>query len=373
VSLFPSAVVEGAKRFLTPPGDARCYITRLVLALLLLSLSVPTGSPPVAAAGPTVGGTPVFPPDNIWNRTVADLPVHPDSAAYLNNIGLGAALKADFGSGLWNGGPIGIPYVVVGGSQPQVAINYTAYGNESDPGPFPIPAAAPIEGGAASTGDRHVLVVDQDNGVLYELYRAFPNPNGSWNAESGARYDLNANALRPDTWTSADAAGLPIFPGLARYDEVAAGTIAHALRFTVPRTQKAHIWPARHDASSSTDPTRPPMGLRLRLKAGVNISTYPTQARVVLQALKDYGMILADNGSALYVSGAPDERWNNDDLALLRAITATDFEVVDTGGVMVAPIRPRRSNPVAVVAGRRLARRPGTSPRAIPGRASTST
>jgi len=255
-------------------------LSRAVLAVMVLAIVLPAssgGASPsweagqsASAAGPTVGGTPVYPDDNIWNRPVSDLPVHPNSAAYLANIGLGASLKADFGAGLWDGGPIGIPFVVVNGSQPKVPIHYTAYGNESDPGPFPIPANAPVEGGAQSDGDRHVIVIDKDNGVLYELYRAFPNPDGSWDADSGARYPLNSHALRPDTWTSADAAGLPILPGLARYDEVAAGAITHALRFTVPRTRKAHVWPARHDASSSTDPTRPAMGQRFRLKASVD-------------------------------------------------------------------------------------------------------
>jgi hypothetical protein len=330
---------------------ARRAIHTTLAGVLLVALAGLQGfgvSRPVAAAPPTIAGAQIFPPDNVWNRTVADLPVHPNSAAYLNNIGLSAALKADFGSGLWEGGPIGIPYVVVPGSQPKVPIHFTAYGDESDPGPMPIPPSAPVEGGAQSDGDRHMLVVDKDNGVLYELGRAFPNPDGSWNADVAAKWPLNSNALRPDRWTSADAAGLPILAGLARYDEVAAGAITHALRFTVPRTQKAYIWPARHYASSSTDPTRPPMGLRLRLKSSVNISGYGPQARVVLQALKDYGMILADNGSALYVSGAPDERWNNSDLATLRGIKTSDFEAVDESGLMVDPNSAQARAPVAV-------------------------
>lgn len=279
----------------------------------------------------------MFPDDNIWNRPVADLPVHARSDQYLRSIGLGADLKADFGAGLWNGGPIGIPYVVVSGTQPKVPIVYTAYGDESDPGPMPIPRDAPVEGGPNSDGDRHILVIDEDNRILYELDNAWPNDDGSWNADSGAVWSLDANTLRPDGWTSSDAAGLPVFPGLARYDEVASGAIQHALRFTIPRTQRAHLWPARHDASSSTDPARPPMGLRLRLKGSVNIAAYPPQSRVVLQALRDYGMILADNGSALYVSGAPDERWDNDDLHTLGGISAAMFEAVDSSGVMVDP------------------------------------
>ncbi len=281
----------------------------VLLGIILLPVVVCVlqhGALPTSAAPPQAGKASVFPADNIWNLPVADLPVHPLSTAYLNSIGLGASLKADFGAGLWGGGPIGIPYVVVPGSQPKVPIHYTAYGDESDPGPMPIPHDAPVEGGPNGDGDRHILVID-------------------------------ANTLRPDGWTSADAAGLPIFPGLARYDEVASGAIKHALRFTIPRSQRAHLWPARHDASSSTDPARPPMGLRLRLKGSVNIAAYPPQSRVVLQALRDYGMIVADNGSAMYVSGAPDERWDNDDLHSLGGINTAMFEAVDSSGVMVNP------------------------------------
>ncbi|HEY8600864.1 MAG TPA: S-layer homology domain-containing protein [Thermomicrobiales bacterium] len=307
-----------------------------VLVSLIVGLLSP-GALPMGAASPQVGTAEVFPDDNIWNLPVTDLPVHPLSSTYLNNIGLGSGLKADFGAGLWDGGPIGIPYIVVPGSQPKVPIHYTAYGDESDPGPMPIPRDAPVEGGPAGDGDRHILVIDEDNRILYELYNAWPNPDGSWNADSGAAWSLDANMLRPDGWTSADAAGLPIFPGLARYDEVARGAINHALRFTIPRTQRAHLWPARHDASSSTDPARPPMGLRLRLKGSVNIAAYPPQARVVPQALRDYGMILADNGSAMYVSGAPDDRWDNDDLRTLGGINAAMFEAVDVSGVTVSP------------------------------------
>ena len=312
----------------------------VLLGIILLPVVVCVlqhGALPTSAAPPQAGKASVFPANNIWNLPVADLPVHPLSTAYLNSIGLGASLKADFGAGLWGGGPIGIPYVVVPGSQPKVPIHYTAYGDESDPGPMPIPRAAPVEGGPNGDGDRHILVIDEDNRILYELYNAWPNDDGSWNADSGALWALDANTLRPDGWTSADAAGLPIFPGLARYDEVASGAIKHALRFTIPRSQRAHLWPARHDASSSTDPARPPMGLRLRLKGSVNIAAYPPQSRVVLQALRDYGMIVADNGSAMYVSGAPDERWDNDDLHSLGGINAAMFEAVDSSGVMMSP------------------------------------
>ncbi|HEX6740010.1 MAG TPA: hypothetical protein VF310_17150, partial [Vicinamibacteria bacterium] len=293
----------------------------------------PTPATRPAAATPL---TP-FPADNVWNRRVDALPVHPGSAAYLAGIGADAPLHPDFGAGLWAGGPIGIPYAIVPGGQPRVAVAYTAYGEESDPGPFPIPPDAPIEGGPDSDGDRHVLVVDGENGALYELYRAFPRPDGSWEAESGARWSLRSNALRPDGWTSADAAGLPLFPGLVRYEEVAAGAIAHALRFTAPHTRKAHLWPARHHASTSADPARPPMGLRLRLRAGVPIDGYPPEVRVILRALKEYGMFLADNGSALFLSGAPDERWDNDALRAMGAVRAADFEVVDASGLLIDP------------------------------------
>jgi hypothetical protein len=302
-----------------------------------------TGTPPTAT--PTRTRTPtatpggpcaVFPTNNIWNHNIAALPTHALSNTYMASIGLTDYVHADFGSGLWEGAPIGIPYVTVPGSQPFVPINFTEYGDESDPGPYPVPGNAPIEGGPNSTGDRHVLVVDTGNCTLYEMYHAYPQLP-AWDAGSGAIWHLNSNALRPDTWTSADAAGLPIYAGLVRYDEIATGVIRHALRFTAPQTQQAYVWPARHYASDSTDPSLPPMGLRVRLKASVNISTYPQQARVVLQALKDYGMILADNGAPWYISGAPDERWDNDVLHLLHNLHGSNFEAVDESGLMIDP------------------------------------
>ena len=289
-----------------------------------------------AASGPSIAGCPIFPADNVWNARVDLLPVDPHSADYISSIGPGTGLHPDFGSGTWDGGPIGIPYAVVPGSQPPVAVSFDC-ADESDPGPYPIPPDAPIEGGPQSTGDRHVLLVDSGNCTLYELYAAYPQPDGSWHAGSGAIFDLSGNALRPATWTSADAAGLPILPGLVRYDEVAAGTIRHALRFTVVHTQNQFVWPARHEASSSTNPTYPPMGQRFRLKAGFEVSGFPTSVQVILVALKFYGMFVADNGSNWYISGVPDERWNNDELHVLNQVQGSDFEAVDESGLMVSP------------------------------------
>ncbi len=293
-----------------------------------------------SSGAPTLGGCPVYPADNIWNVPVDSLPVDAYSNAYINTIGSAQHVHADFGSGLWDGAPIGIPYIVVPQSQPLVNINWTNYGDESDPGPYPIPANAPIEGAPNTGGDRHVLVVRQGECKLYELYRAFPNGNGSWDADSGAVYTLTVNGpLRPAGWTSADAAGLPILPGLARYEEVAAGEINHALRFTVPQTRRAHVWPARHFASSLTGSQYPPMGQRFRLKASFYIDPqkFSPQAQVILRALKKYGLILADNGSAWYISGAPSEQWNNDVLHQLDGVVGTDFEAVDTSSLMVDP------------------------------------
>lgn len=281
-----------------------------------------------------------FPSDNIWNRRVDDLPVDARSSQYIVAIGASDTLHADFGSGVWPPGsnsPIGIPFVNVPAGQPNVEIIYTHYGTESDPGPFPIPNNAPIEGGPDASGDRHVLVVDRETCVLYELYNAHPHSNGSWSASSGARYDLRSNALRPDGWTSADAAGLPIYPGLVTYDEVASGAITHAIRFTASDTRNAHVWPARHDASNLTGSSYPPMGQRFRLKANYDISGYSTEVRVILQALKDYGLILADNGASWYISGAPDPRWNNSMLHEWDDIPGSAFEAVDVSSLMVDP------------------------------------
>ncbi|MCI0544539.1 MAG: hypothetical protein L0Z49_08880 [Actinobacteria bacterium] len=283
---------------------------------------------------------PVLPADNIWNTPVDDLPVHPLSGQYVSRIGSGASMHADFGSGVWPLGsdsPIGIPYVTVGASQPDVAIQFTSWPGESDPGPYPVPADAPVEGGPSASGDRHVIVVDTADCVLYELFYAFPNGDGTWRAANGARHDLDSNALRPAGWTSADAAGLPIYPGLVRYEEVASGVIRHAIRFTAPQTKSAYVWPARHEASSITDPSYPPMGQRFRLKASFDISGFSWQTQVILQAMKIYGIILADNGSPWYISGAPDPRWDNDVLHELHQVEGSDFEAVDVSTLVVDP------------------------------------
>ncbi len=289
-----------------------------------------------AGAPPEIAGCPALPADNVWNARVDGLPVDAQSSAYIATIGRDSPVHPDFGSGTWDGGPIGIPYGVVPGTQRKVAVTFE-YADESDAGPYPIPSNAPIEGGPDSDGDRHVLIVDRDHCLLYELYSAFPLEDGTWKAGSGAIYDLRSNALRPAGWTSADAAGLPILPGLVRYDEVAAGAIRHALRFTVPQTRRAYIWPARHYASSLTGTQYPPMGQRFRLRADYDLSTFSPQVQVILRALQQYGMILADNGSPWYISGVPDERWNNDVLRQLRRVHGADFEAVDESSLMVDP------------------------------------
>ncbi len=272
---------------------------------------------------------PVFPATSAWNQRVDQLPVAANSSRVVVAIGKDDRMHADFGSGLWEGGPIGIPITVVTRATPRSEVTFK-YADESDRSPYPIPAKVAIEGGRASDGDRHALLLDRDACKLYELFALYPRAGGGWKADSGAIFDLRSNKLRPAGWTSADAAGLPILPGLARYDEVAKGRIDHALRFTVERTRRAYVWPARHFASDSTDPSLPPMGMRFRLKRSYPIASFPRQARIVLQALKDYGMILADNGSNWYVSGAPDPRWSNDQLHRLGDVPGSAFEVVAT-------------------------------------------
>ncbi len=269
-----------------------------------------------------------FPSDNAWNEDISTAPVDPNSDNYINFIGTTTPLHPDFGAGLYDGQTMGIPYVVVSG-QPFVTITYTAYGDESDPGPMPVPANAPIEGYPnPGDGDRHVLVIDRDNCWLYELYSSYPQKNGSWNAASGAVWDLLNGEQRPYTWTSADAAGLPVFPGLARYDEVASGAINHALRFTLESSQAAFTPPATHWAANSTNPYAAIMGMRLRLKSSFDISGFPPQSQVILAALQKYGMIMADNGSSIYITGDPDSGWNNNDLASLKTVPASEFDVI---------------------------------------------
>ena len=281
---------------------------------------------------------PLLPDNNIWNTRVDTLPVHARSDDYLAAIGADAGLHPDFGSGRVQGKPIGIPFTVVPGSQPLVPIQFTDFADESDPGPYPIPPEAAIEGGVCGSSDRHVLVVDRDNCRFFELYQAAPLSGGGWRAKSGASFDLRSNDLRRDTWTSADAAGLPIFPGLVRFDEVAAGLISHALRFTAPDTRDRHVWPARHDASSDDDPALPPMGQRFRLRGDFPLSGFSPTNRVILSALKQYGLMLADNGGPWFLSGTPDERWDNDDLHELQSnVHGRDFEAVDVSSLMVDP------------------------------------
>ncbi|MGB9182349.1 MAG: hypothetical protein WCB68_24175 [Pyrinomonadaceae bacterium] len=296
-----------------------------------------TGGGPVPdlGAGASLHGKQVFPSDNAWNQDISASPVDPNSANLINSIGAGTGLHPDFGT-VYAGAPNGIPYVVVAGSQTKVPINFSPYGGESDPGPYPVPANAPIEGGPNSNGDRHVIVIDRDNWKLYELYSAYPQSVGaSWNAASGAVFDLNSNALRTAGWTSADAAGLPIFPGLVRYDEVfEQQEIKHALRFTVQTSRRAYVAPARHFASSNTSANLPPMGMRVRLKASFDISKFSPAIQVILKAMKKYGMIVADNGSNWYISGAPDPRWSDDELSTLRNVKGSDFEVVQMGTIV---------------------------------------
>lgn len=286
-----------------------------------------------AAAGPpTIAGCPVFPASNPWNQRVDKLPVAANSAALIASMGATTGVHADFGSGLYEGSHIGIPYVVVHGRQTPKSHVAFEYADESDNGPYPIPKNVPVEGypGRAGQGDRHVVIVDRDSCRLYEL-GGMSRSNGHWTGWAGAIWNLRSNAVRPAGWTSADAAGLPILPGLARWDgDASTGAIRHALRFTAERTRRAYIYPARHYASRATDPSLPPMGLRVRLKASVDISKLPPQARIVAQAMRTYGMILADNGSNWYVSGAPSPRWSNDQLHALGSLTGSDFEVVDT-------------------------------------------
>jgi hypothetical protein len=300
----------------------------VLIAVIGLALLV-GGRPAEALRHPEAPRCPIFPKSNPWNQRVDRLPVAPNSDAIISSIGRDETLHPDFGSGLWEGAPIGIPITVVGPGQQKVRVSFE-YADESDRGPYPIPPKVKIEGGRHSDGDRHALILDRHACRLYELFALYPTSGGGWRAGSGAIWNLRSNRLRPAGWTSADAAGLSILPGLARYDEVARGRIDHALRFTVSRTRRAYVYPARHYASSSNDPNLPPMGLRLRLKASYPIRGFPRQARVVLEALKRYGMLVADNGSDWYITGAPDRRWSNEHLRALKRVPGSAFEVVRT-------------------------------------------
>ncbi|BDU72625.1 hypothetical protein [Mesoterricola silvestris] len=327
----------------TAPAVPGTYHVKAVLAAqpsyagqaTVTVVPVPAQGVPSLGIGAALNGYLPFPGDSPWNQDVSGLPADPASAAIVAFVGAATGLHADFGSGTYQGAPIGIPYAVVAGGQTRVPVAYQAYGGESDPGPMPIPVPPPFEGAdpTGTSGDRHVLVLDRDANFIYELYGSQLQPDGSWRADSGAIWDAASGALRPWGWTSADAAGLPLFPGLAKYDELASGAIRHALRLTVPATRKAFVAPATHWASSDTSSGAPPMGTRFRLKAARDISGFPPQSRVILKALKTYGMILADNGSAWYLSGCPDARWDNTDLHALGGITGADLEVVQMGTV----------------------------------------
>jgi len=288
----------------------------------------------------SLGGFVPFSSSSLWNTDISSAPVDPNSGTIISNWVGSVNVHPD-----WGTDPnYGIPYVVVNGTQSLVNVNLGAYPDESDPGPMPVPANAPVEGGSSSTGDRHVLVLNNANCFLYELYNASPNSDGSWNADSTAVWDLLGDEQRPYTWTSADAAGLPIFPGLVRYDEVAAGKIQHAFRFTLSKTSAAFTPPASHSAATSSDPTAPPMGMRLRLKSSYNISGFSAQMQVILTAMQKYGLILADNGSSLFVTGVSDSRWGSD-LDSLKTVPGSAFEVVQMNPVYTNANYPTGSAP----------------------------
>ncbi|HEY0709288.1 MAG TPA: hypothetical protein VGG33_20930 [Polyangia bacterium] len=316
-----------SRTFLRMPAHGKNHARKLSFTAVALSLSAAFASTAFAQA-PTIAGCPAFPADNEWNRSIANDPVDPASDAYMAGMNAGSNfLHPDFGGN----GEYGIPWIAVSGNQSKVPVSFD-YEDDSDAGPYPIPPQAPIEGGPNGDGDRHVLVVDRDACRLYETFDSWPQ-GGSWRAGSGAIFDLRSNALRPEYLTSADAAGLPILPGLVRHDEVQAGRINHALRFTVRRTQRAFVHPARHFASTLTDPSLPPMGLRVRLKANFDVSGYSPAARVILTALKEYGMFMADNGADWFISGEANPAWNDDELSDLARVPATAFEVVKHGAL----------------------------------------
>ncbi|MFV0446365.1 MAG: hypothetical protein ACK5Q5_22560 [Planctomycetaceae bacterium] len=307
----------------------------------LLFESAPSADPAVRerqqkiqlGVGASLGGIRPFPDDNPWNQRVDTAPVDPLSETILRSIGFERGLHPDFGRGEWDGAKIGIPYIVVSGAQPKVDVDLFDFPDQSEPGPYPIPAGAPIEGFPNEENDRHVVVLDRDQWKLYELFYASEGPLG-WKASCGAAWDLNSNNGRPAGWTSADAAGLPIFPGLVRYDEVESGEIRHALRFTVAKTRRAFVPPASHWASRESSPILPPMGMRVRLRKDFDISKFPRHTQVILQCLKDYGMILADNGSNWFISGSPDERWDNEALHTIKQVTGANLEIIRMDGLV---------------------------------------
>ncbi|WP_433076262.1 hypothetical protein ACQP1P_31275 [Dactylosporangium sp. CA-052675] len=324
--VLQASVLQGCSPSATPPPATPQPALAASPALPAAEGGPGTASPAPSSAGPCT----IFPADNVWHADVSRLPVSRDSAAWVASIGAAAHAHPDFGTAS------GIPVTNVPAGQARVKVTF-AYAGESDPGPYPIPRNARVEGGATAGGDRHVIVQDTAACKAYELYAASVQPDGSWKAGSGAVYDLRGNALRTSGWTSADAAGLPILPGLPRAEEAAAGRIDHAIRFTAPKTRKAFVWPARHAASEATDAALPPMGARFRLKASVDIAKYPPQARAVAQALKTYGAILADNGSPWYFTGTEDAKWSNTQLDALKALKGSDFEAVDASLLMVDP------------------------------------
>jgi hypothetical protein len=334
LTLILAGCSGGTSSQVTPPGGGGVGNQNLACSVMSVG------------QGGSLNGFRPFTSGNLWNQDISGSAVDPNSDAIINFIGSSIGLHADFGSGQYQGSNIGIPYVVVDGSQSVVALTFTAYGDESDPGPMPIPANAPIEGDPnPGSGDRHVLVLDNGNCFLYELYSAYPNGNGTWNAGSAAVWDLLADEQRPWEWTSADAAGLPIFPGLARYDEIASGKIQHALRFTLSQSKAAMTPPASHWASNSTNSLAAPMGMRLRLKNNFDISGFSATNQVLLTAMKKYGLVMADNGSSMYISGAPDSRWDNDDLHQLGQVTTSDFEVVEINPLYTASNLPTGAAP----------------------------
>ena len=320
------------------PRTPRDFLKVFLYSIILLSLALLPVSSVARGAGlspqttPTIGACPVFPADNVWNTAVDKLPVAPHSAETISAIGASTHLHPDFGSAYWDGGPIGIPFNVVDSNTPKYNIDFW-WPDESDAGPYPIPANPLVEYGS----DHHLLLVDQSACKLYELYAVTaPAAGHGWQAGSGAIYDLNSNALRTSTWTSADAAGLAMVPGLARYAEVAAGHIDHALRFTVSRTKAGFIWPARHDAATGSGTYTPVNGMRFRLKSTFDSSAFKPQAQVILTALKKYGMIVADNGSSWYISGEPNAGWDEDDIGGLKSIAGSNFELVDESSLQVS-------------------------------------